>query len=87
MSVHGTNRQHFAGKTVIFRLNCKSGWMGKHTAKCGLNRLLFLLKSDYDLLKVKSGWADLNRRPPRPKRGALPTALHPERVEYNPKQR
>ena len=25
----------------------------------------------------RSGWADLNRRPPRPKRGALPTALHP----------
>ena len=31
-----------------------------------------------------SGWADLNRRPPRPKRGALPTALHPEQREYNP---
>lgn len=30
-----------------------------------------------------SGWADLNRRPPRPKRGALPTALHPGRPEYN----
>jgi enterochelin esterase-like enzyme len=30
-----------------------------------------------------SGWADLNRRPPRPKRGALPTALHPEQAEYN----
>jgi hypothetical protein len=26
----------------------------------------------------QSGWADLNRRPPRPKRGALPTALHPD---------
>ena len=33
---------------------------------------------------MKSGWADLNRRPPRPKRGALPTALHPESgCEYN----
>ena len=32
-----------------------------------------------------SGWADLNRRPPRPKRGALPTALHPEQREYNAK--
>jgi enterochelin esterase-like enzyme len=32
----------------------------------------------------ESGWADLNRRPPRPKRGALPTALHPESgCEYN----
>jgi hypothetical protein len=30
-----------------------------------------------------SGWADSNRRPPRPKRGALPAALHPERREYN----
>ncbi len=30
-----------------------------------------------------SGWADLNRRPPRPKRGALPTALHPDDDEYN----
>jgi hypothetical protein len=37
-------------------------------------------------LKGKSGWADLNRRPPRPKRGALPTALHPEPLEYNLKQ-
>ena len=25
----------------------------------------------------ESGWADSNRRPPRPKRGALPAALHP----------
>ena len=32
---------------------------------------------------TQSGWADLNRRPPRPKRGALPTALHPDQVEYN----
>ena len=31
----------------------------------------------------QSGWADSNRRPPRPKRGALPAALHPERGEYN----
>ena len=30
----------------------------------------------------QSGWADSNRRPPRPKRGALPAALHPERREY-----
>src|SRR5512137_2028403 len=29
-------------------------------------------------LPARSGWADLNRRPPRPKRGALPTALHPD---------
>ena len=28
----------------------------------------------------------MNRRPPRPKRGALPTALHPEPLEYNRKQ-
>jgi hypothetical protein len=30
-----------------------------------------------------SGWADSNRRPPRPKRGALPAALHPGLSEYN----
>ena len=29
----------------------------------------------------KSGCADSNRGPPRPKRGALPTALHPELSE------
>ena len=33
---------------------------------------------------IQSGWADSNRRPPRPKRGALPTALHPDALEYNP---
>jgi hypothetical protein len=31
----------------------------------------------------QSGWADSNRRPPRPKRGALPAALHPGLREYN----
>ena len=38
---------------------------------------------------VWSGWADLNRRPPRPKRGALPAALHPElnRVYRSPRGR
>ena len=32
----------------------------------------------YIIIK-KSGCADSNRGPPRPKRGALPTALHPEK--------
>jgi enterochelin esterase-like enzyme len=36
------------------------------------------------ILNLQSGWADLNRRPPRPKHGALPTALHPDELEYNP---
>ena len=39
----------------------------------GENRKLPLMQEFF-----QSGWADLNRRPPRPKRGALPTALHPE---------
>ena len=29
------------------------------------------------ILPFWSGWADSNRRPPRPNRGALPTAPHP----------
>ena len=37
------------------------------------------------LLAVWSGWADLNRRPPRPKRGALPYCATPRysEDEYN----
>lgn len=34
-------------------------------------------------LTVKSGWADLNRRPLRPKRSALANCATPRRVEYN----
>ncbi len=33
--------------------------------------------------KNKSGWADSNRRLPRPKRGALPPALHPDALQGN----
>ena len=42
------------------------------------------MKKAYDLVYKKSGWADLNRRPLRPKRSALPTALHPGGSEYMP---
>ena len=31
----------------------------------------------------QSGCADSNRGPPRPKRGALPTAPHPEDFQYS----
>lgn len=38
-------------------------------------------------LAASSGWPDLNRRPPRPKRGALPNcATARERVECSPAQ-
>ncbi len=35
------------------------------------------------ILSKKSGWADLNRRPLRPKRSALANCATPRRIEYN----
>ena len=52
--------------------------------RCQLGRLMpchLATPANYPRVSaIQSGWADLNRRPPRPKRGALPTAPHPGRA-------
>ena len=43
----------------------------------------FKLPNIFRIFFLKSGWQDLNLRPPAPKAGALPTAPHPDKSNIN----